>query len=88
MARWIDLHAVMKREVATGAQSWAGVLATQLRPTPRRKCAWSMLGSKDFPCVRIILDGTEVMHMISKGQRHRPKAIGSFITQQFYSLAT
>jgi len=27
-----------------------------------------MLGFKDFRCARVILSGTEIMHMIAKGQ--------------------
>jgi transposase-like protein len=45
-----------------------------------------MLGFKNFRCVRILLSGIELMHMITKGQMQDP-GIGCTHAQQFYLLA-
>jgi transposase-like protein len=57
-----------------------------IRPTPRRKCPWGMLGFKDFRCARVILSGIEIMHMIAKGQMINTGKIKPSAACQFYSL--
>ena len=47
----------------------------------------SMLGFKTFRCVRILIAGIEVMHMIRKGQLDGIKDRASSAANQFYSLA-
>ncbi|MFM0205447.1 IS6 family transposase [Paraburkholderia fungorum] len=44
-----------------------------------------MMGFKDFRCARIILAGTEVMHMIRKGQM-QDDGIARNPAEQFYSI--
>ena len=46
-----------------------------------------MLGFKTFRCARILLAGTEVMHMIRKGQLVAIKDRVWSAANQFYSLA-
>ncbi len=46
-----------------------------------------MLGFKSFYCARSVIAGIETMHMIKKGQLHRPKANAASPASQFYSLA-
>ncbi len=46
-----------------------------------------MLGFKTFRCVRILLAGIEVMHMIRKGQLGAIKDRASSVASPFYSLA-
>jgi putative transposase len=46
-----------------------------------------MLGFKTFRCARILIAGTEVMHMIRKGQLGDIKDQASSAANQFYSLA-
>ena len=45
-----------------------------------------MMGFKDFRCARIILSGTEVMHMIRKGQMKTAKGTSPSAAEQFYSV--
>ena len=45
-----------------------------------------MLGLKDFDCVRVILSGIEVMHMIKKGQMKDFGKVPLSAAHQFYSL--
>jgi hypothetical protein len=45
-----------------------------------------MMGFKDFRCARIILSGTEVMHMIRKGQMKTAKGTSPSAAEQFYSM--
>ena len=47
-----------------------------------------MLGFKDFDCVRVILSGIEVMHMIKKGQMKCTDKTPLSAANQFYSLAS
>jgi putative transposase len=46
----------------------------------------TMLGLKDFRCVRVILSGIEIMHMIAKGQMTHTGKIKPSAACQFYSL--
>jgi putative transposase len=46
-----------------------------------------MLGFKSFRCARILIGGTETMHMIRKGQYDRPEWRAVSPANQFYSLA-
>ncbi|CAB3788903.1 hypothetical protein LMG28614_02784 [Paraburkholderia ultramafica] len=45
----------------------------------------SMMGFKDFRCARINLSGTEVMHMIRKGQM-KDAGIQRTAAEKFYSM--
>jgi hypothetical protein len=44
------------------------------------------MGSKTFRCVRILLGGIEVTHMITKGQLRANAKVPTAV-EQFYSLA-
>ena len=46
-----------------------------------------MLGLKSFWSARILIGGIEKMHMIRKGQMHRPAGSTVSAADQFYSLA-
>ena len=46
-----------------------------------------MLGFKSFWSARILIGGIEAMHMIRKGQMHRPAGLTVSAADQFYSLA-
>jgi transposase-like protein len=46
-----------------------------------------MLGFKSFWSARILIGGIETMHMIRKGQMHRPAGSTVSAANQFYSLA-
>jgi hypothetical protein len=46
-----------------------------------------MLGFKSLRRVRVLLAGTETMHMIRKGQMGHPKGQVASATEQFYALA-
>ena len=46
-----------------------------------------MLGFKSFWSARILIGGIETMHMIRKGQMHRPAGSTVSAADQFYSLA-
>jgi putative transposase len=45
-----------------------------------------MLGFKSFWSARIVIAGIETMHMIRKGQMHRPAGLTVSAADQFYSL--
>jgi transposase-like protein len=44
-----------------------------------------MMGFKSFRCVRIILSGIEIIHMIRKGQM-QDNGLDRTVAAQFYSL--
>ncbi|MFY7905267.1 MAG: DDE-type integrase/transposase/recombinase, partial [Burkholderiaceae bacterium] len=52
-----------------------------------KKVTGPMLGFKSFWSARIHIGGIETMHMIRKGQRHRPAGSTVSAADQLYSLA-
>lgn len=46
-----------------------------------------MLGFKNFRCVRILLAGIELMHMIAKGPMKCARGTRPSAANQFYDLA-
>ena len=46
-----------------------------------------MLGFKSFNCARALIAGIETVHMIKKGQLHRPEGTASSAASKFHSLA-
>lgn len=47
-----------------------------------------MLGFKSFRRAQMLLEGTELLHMIRKGQYQRPQGEGLSPAEQLYLLAT
>ncbi len=61
-------------------------LETAVTPRAIKRIVRPMLGFKTFRCVRILIAGLEVMHMIRKGQLGAIKDRASSAANQFYSL--